>query len=275
MNALYSSLGITRQSHFQQLSRDRNRFSYEQYLLKCAKEIRSMHPRMGLRKIHHLLKPEIGRDRFESLMKLHGLQLKKVRNYMRTTYSSKYDIFPNLISGMVLTHSNQVWVSDITYYRSYDRFYYLALILDVYTRKVVGWHVSNTLSAESNVMALRMALKKEKGCLRTLIHHSDRGSQYSSNNYIQLLKQYKIRVSMGNKAWENAHAERLNGILKQEYLFEGQNVDINKLTKEVGRIIKIYNQQRPHWGLPNMLNPASFERLQEKDTLNYKVKINY
>ena len=80
---------------------------------------------------------------------------------------------------------------------------------------------------------------------------------------------------MGNKAWENAHAERLNGILKQEYLFEGQNVDINKLTKEVGRIIKIYNQQRPHWGLPNMLNPASFERLQEKDTLNYKVKINY
>jgi putative transposase len=251
MNALYSSLGITRQAHFQQLSRNRKQLSYEQYLVKSVAELRSIHPRMGLRKLHHLLNPEIGRDRFEAIMKSHGLQLKKLRNYMRTTFSSRYNIYPNLISGLVLTQPNQVWVSDITYYRSSDKFYYLTLILDVYTRKIVGWQVSDTLRAEANVSALRMALKKEKGCLRYLIHHSDRGSQYASNKYTQLLKQHKIRVSMGNKAWENAHAERLNGIIKQEYLFEGQNVDIKKL------------------------NPVSFERLKEKDNLMYKVKINY
>ena len=275
MSALYSSLGITRQAHFQQLSRNSSKLNYEEELVKRVGEIRAVHPRMGLRKIHHLLTPELGRDRFEALMKMRGLQLSKPRNYMRTTYSSRYSVYPNMISGLVLTHPNQVWVSDITYYRSSDKFYYLTMLLDVYTRKIVGWQVSDTLGADANVRALRMAIKREKGCLSSLIHHSDKGTQYSSNKYIQLLKQNNIRVSMGNKAWENAHAERLNGIIKQEYLFEGQNIDLKKLTNKVREIIDIYNYQRPHWGLPNSMNPGAFERLKEKGNLKYKVKINY
>lgn len=263
MSSLYSMTGITRQAHQQRVSKQAERMVLEAELVTEAVKLRKRHPRMGIRKMYEKLSPQgIGRDKFESLLVAQGFGLSRKRNYHRTTYSCyPWQAYDNHIKGLQLTDVNQLWVSDITYIRCVDEHLYMFLILDVYSRKVVGWHVSDSLRAEGNVKALKMALRgKKRGDLKGLIHHSDRGSQYIYHEYTGMLKNHGITISMGNKAWENAHAERINGILKNEYILEQDFTSLGELEKVARKSISLYNEERPHWNLPCRLSPTEFEK---------------
>jgi len=276
MSWLYQQVGISRQAHFKAQALLNQKIVACQALINEVRHIRLEHPRMGIRKIYHLLKPpQVGRDYFEKIMRQAGLQLNKVKNYRRTTYSQRYEVYDNLVSGLTLHKPNQLWVSDITYYQVQQQFYYLTFITDVYTRKIVGWAASTRLFAEANLEALKRAFRQSKQPTHGLIHHSDRGIQYTSNAYTKLLRDQGCRISMGNKAWENAHAERINGIIKNEYLQSPPENNIKKVTEKVRKAVKLYNHQRPHWNLPEHMNPGSFEKKALSEQVDYKVKINY
>lgn len=165
--------------------------------------------------MYTVLKPDfIGRDRFiEAFMEL-GFRLKKKKNYRKTTIASKI-YYPNLIKGKQVNKPSTIWQSDITYIEINGKFYYAVFIIDVYTKKIVGCHVSDTMRAEANMKALQMALKDNAA---PLIHHSDRGSQYVYKKYISLLKDNNSQISMALSAQDNAYAERINRTIKEEYL---------------------------------------------------------
>ena len=197
----------------------------EQLICDLVKREREAQPRIGCLKLYHVLKDElsssgvkIGRDKMFSVLKSNGLTLKRLKKGPYTTNSyHTLPIFNNLIKDMTLTAPNQVWVSDITYIRQADGFVYLSLVTDKYSRKVVGWALSKTLTAGDTLKALQMALADlPKGA--TLIHHSDRGVQYCSHEYVENLTDAGLGISMTEKdhCAENALAERVNGILKQE-----------------------------------------------------------
>jgi transposase InsO family protein len=265
MKDLYSIEGISKQTHHKAVSRKRWLEETERTILLCVESLRKDHPMMGAKKLYKLLQPDgIGRDRFIQLLMEHGYGSKRVRNYTRTTYSGKYH-YPNLISGKVLTDVNQLWVSDITFIWVDQRWHYLTFITDVYSRKIVGYAVDKYLHAQANIRALKMAFKSNKGqSLKGLIHHSDRGSQYIHREYLQLLKNHDIEVSMGNKAWENAHAERVNGIIKNEYLNAMLIKDYKDLKKKVKKVVDLYNRERPHGKLINQLSPEKYEYYLQK-----------
>lgn len=255
-------VGISRQAHHQRLASLAQQELRDQALLSSTARIRKDHPRLGARKVYDMLSPpNIGRDAFEALLLSNGYRLLRKRNYQRTTYSClPSQVHPNRISGMEVTAPRQLWVSDITYLQQAAKCYYLVLIMDVYTRRIVGWQVSDHLKASANVAALDQAIAYNKGeDLTQLIHHSDRGSQYIASQYLDRLRDKGIAVSMGNKAWENAHAERINGILKQEYMEEVNFENLKQVKRQIKRIIKLYNEKRPHLGLPGRLSPAKFE----------------
>jgi len=188
-----------------------------------------------------------------------GYGVSKKKNYKRTTYSvqSKYK---NLIKGKKINSSNKIWQSDITYYQVENRFYYLVFIIDVYNKKIVGYNASKTLRADSNIKALKMAIKSVGGKTDGLIHHSDRGAQYIEKNYIKLLTFSNIKISMADKAQDNAYAERINGIIKNEYL-EGKTINsFEELEKNLRKSVNHYNIHRLHKGLPlKWLTPFEFE----------------
>jgi len=282
MTSLYQLVGVSRQAHQQMVSKQARQDILEAEVVTAALQLRKRHPRMGIRKMYEKLQPVgMGRDRFESLLVAQGFRLSRKRNYHRTTYSClPWQAYDNHITGLTLTGKNQLWVSDITYVRCGEEYLYLFLILDVYSRKVVGWHVSDRLKAEGNVQALKMALRGYKsGELAGLIHHSDRGSQYIYQGYTQLLHHHGIRISMGNKAWENAHAERINGILKNEYILEQDYTNLEELVKVTRKSVSLYNQERPHWNLPGRLSPTEFEKslrgVPPEGKPSYLVEIKY
>jgi transposase InsO family protein len=227
--------------------------------------IRELHQMMGLKKIYRLLSPDwIGRDRFIEIGMENGLGIKAFKNYHRTTFSTKSAWFYNLTVGLAINGINQVCVSDITYYRIGEIFYYITFIEDVYSRRIIGYAVSANLRAEANCKALKMALKTRLGLdLTGLIHHSDRGSQYASNEYIKLLSSHGIAISMCNSVYENTHIERLNGIIKHEYLNNMQIRTISELKKMLDKAVKLYNEERPHWSL-GLKTPIEYERILEE-----------
>jgi transposase InsO family protein len=213
---------------------------------------------MGGKKLHNLLKEKlrkigrgIGRDKLFEILRLNGLLIKPLKKYVRTTNSHhRFRIYNNLIENIEINRSNQVFVSDITYLSTYDRFYYLSLVTDAYSRKIVGYNLSDSLSLVGSLNALKMSLKELKDT-EGLIHHSDRGIQYCSNQYTQLLKHKRIRISMAGKgnAYENAIAERVNGILKIEYLLDKKYPNLKELKRSVNAAVKLYNEERPHMSL--------------------------
>ena len=278
MKDLYSLKGISKQSHHKAIKRKQWLEETEQTILSCVESLRKDHPRMGAKKLYKLLQPDgIGRDRFIQLLMDNGYASKRVRNFTRTTYSGKYH-YPNLISGKVLTGVNQLWVSDITFIWVDNRWHYLTFIMDVYSRKIVGYAVDKYLHAQANIRALEMALKNAKAChLKGLIHHSDRGSQYIHKGYLQLLKKHGIEVSMGNKAWENAHAERINGIIKNEYLNPMLIKDFEDLKRKTKKVVGLYNKERPHGTLMNQLSPEKYEHFVQQLAAEQKPQliINY
>lgn len=220
-------------------------------------EIRKNQPRVGCRKlIDHLAEQDIivGRDQFFDLMRSWSLLVKTKRNYKRTT-NSRHQLkkYKNLIKNKQVKRPNQIWVSDITYLKTQEGFCYLSLITDKYSRKIIGHHLHHSLSQEGVLKSLRMAFKQHKKTTKQLIHHSDCGIQYCSGDYIALLKDHKVRISMTQVAhvYENALAERVNGILKNEFLLKVTWPTIVHARRAVKQAIKVYNTQRLHNSLDN------------------------
>lgn len=248
-------LGVSKQAYYKQTKRQEKESLKESLLPGEVLKIRKELPVPGGRKLFHLVSERLpalcpGRDAFFKLLGAHGLLIRRQRLRRPTTTVSWHHFhkFGNLWKGRIPEAPNQVWVADITYIRlEGDRFIYLSLLTDVYSHKIVGWHLSHSLSMEGPLAALQMALvdlpKDHK-----LMHHSDRGVQYCCNAYVELLQSRGILISMTEKGdpRENAVAERVNGILKQEWI-NRENIQSLKQGREVtGRIIEIYNKKRPH-----------------------------
>ena len=201
----------------------------------------------------------IGRDRLFSLLKENGLLIEKKRSYAITTDSNHpFKRWPNLAKSLVPSNINELWVADITYIRTNNGFLYLALITDVMSKMIVGYDLSNTLAVEGALKALKMGIKKLKPDHR-LIHHSDRGIQYCSYEYTGLLINKNIQISMtqSGSPYDNALAERINGILKHEYLINQTFVNFKHAYNTIKQAIFNYNYLRPNIAL-NMKKPSEF-----------------
>lgn len=243
MHALYFAADISRQAVSQQHTRDQLFQEQVLQLIMEADELRKEHPGCGVEKMYNTLNPDfLGRDRFLDIFMDLGYRLKRPRNYQRTTFPSKV-YYPNLIKGMVIDAPSVVWQSDITYIRVGDRFFYVVFIIDVYTKIIVGYAVSMNMRADANVKALEMALAKYEP---PVIHHSDRGTQYTYKPYLELLKQHNCQISMALSAQDNAYAERINLTIKDEYLKYWIINTFEKLVRCTRRAVNHYNQKRPH-----------------------------
>ena len=235
-------------------------------------------PRLGTRKAYYILKSplqalHVGRDKLFSILKANNMLITPKRNYRITTDSHhRFRKHKNLIENMSLVQPEQVWVSDITYIGGRDRNCYLALVTDAYSKKIMGYDVSNSLAAEGSLRALNMAIKQRK-YNKSLIHHSDRGLQYCSNDYQSMLQKKKIIPSMTESydPYANAIAERVNGILKQEFLLEEHKVNIQTMKALVKDAIRIYNTKRPHWSC-YMKTPEQMHQQKSVKIRTYKSK---
>lgn len=203
-----------------------------------------------------VLSVKIGRDAFFDILRKHGLLIKRRRKYISTTNSHHhFRKYKNLIKEIKISYANQVFVSDITYIRLAKGFCYLFLLTDVYSRKIVGYHLSHSLGIEGALKALQMSMKQvNKPSM--LIHHSDRGIQYCSNNYTSFLIKRRAKISMGEvgNPYENAIAERVNGILKNEFMLDQTFKSFQQARKTTLQAIEIYNNMRPHLSL-NYMTP--------------------
>ncbi len=249
--------GISRQAYYKQKSTSKVEQKQAAHIISAVYQLRMSMPRIGTRKLYYLLGDNlpVGRDKLFSILKANYMLIKPQRSYTKTTMSKHWlHKHPNLLKDIDIHRSEQVYVSDITYIKSREKTHYLSLVTDAYSRKIVGYHLSDDLNAESVVMALKMAVKGRNRNI-PLIHHSDRGLQYCSSIYQNILKKNKITPSMtdGYDCYQNAMAERINGILKQEFLFTKCN-NYQALNLLIKQSIRIYNNQRPHLAL-NMKTP--------------------
>jgi len=256
MNELYTTIGISKQAVHQYEKRQLIFDSKVNILLIEAELLRKEHPGCGVEKMYTTLKPDfIGRDRFIDLFMGLGFRIKKKKNYKRTTYAGSV-YYPNLIKGMKICSPSMVWQSDITYIYVDEKFYYAVFIIDVYTKKIVGYKVSNHMRATANVKALEMALRSNSA---PMIHHSDRGGQYIYKEYIKVLKDNKSQISMALSAQDNAYAERINRTIKEEYLDYWNAKNLDQLKRQVSKAVKHYNNKRPHNNI-GKLTPVDFEK---------------
>ncbi len=262
MTDIYQTVGTSKQAHLAYMKRQVEREDKFLLLELVLKEEREKHPAMSLKKLYLRIAPDfVGRDLFIEYCMENGFETILPRKSCRTTHSSQAGAYPNLCVGLVLLDINQLWVSDITYFKIGNVYFYIVLIMDVYSRKILGYHASDRMFAEANRQALLMALAARgiDNYGNKLIHHSDKGSQYRSLLYIEELLGHGIRVSMGNCCFDNAHMESCNGILKNEYLIH-RNIKSGKdLIKFLKQDVWLYNDERPHGSL-GMKTPNEFER---------------
>jgi len=255
---------MTKQAYYKRMNHHHNKKMKQDLVLRRVEELRREQPVLGGRKLYHMLSSEfdradlMGRDAFFRLLREQGLLVRKRHpKTVRTTHSwHHFHKYTNLWKGRRVSAGNLLWVSDITYIRKQEGgFMYLSLITDGYSRKIVGWNLSESLSLSGALSALQMALSSE-GDVRGLIHHSDRGIQYCSNAYTECLKQAGIRISMCETGdpRENSIAERINGILKQEWIEREMIQSIEQARSRLKHIIDIYNFSRPHMSI-DMLTP--------------------
>jgi putative transposase len=206
----------------------------------------------------------VNAKRVYRLMREDNLLCVRKRKFVLTTYSNHgLRVYPNLAAGMMLTSIDQLWRADITYIRLREEFVFLAVVLDAFSRKAIGWALDRTLQDELTLTALRMAIKNRN--LRPgLVHHSDRGSQYASHDYTGLLNEHGIRISMSRKAnpWDNAACESFIKTLKYEEVLRQEYRDLAEAQASIHQFIdKVYNQKRLHSAL-GYLPPAEFEAQQ-------------
>lgn len=269
MNELYRVLETTKQNVHQWMCRQQSKEVHQEQLCELTSQLRVDHPRMGGKNLYKKICPSfMGRDRFLGWYRESGFMLAPKRNFRRTTDSSGVIRFPNLMANLELTHVNQAWVSDITYYELNGKFAYLTLIMDAYTRKIKGYQISKTLRAEdTTIPALRMALKCLPKGLKP-IFHSDGGGQYYCRQFIALT-QKQFQNSMGKTAYENPKAERLNRTIKNDYLYGYHPTTFKELVTKTAKAVKMYNQEKPHQSLEG-LTPNQFERNQILTKTNSK-----
>lgn len=261
-------LGVSPQAYYQYQKRAKEREQTEQKILKWVNKERKKHPRMGTRKLYHQLKPRLqahgikmGRDKLFNLLGEHGLLITPRRRGPRTTNGAATR-WGNLLKQTRIERPNQGWVADISYLHTLDGFCYMALISDVYSRKILGWDVSDSLELDGALRALDMALEDLPDGDR-VIHHSDRGGQYRSKAYTDRLQSRQCLISMTEKdhCAENAQAERVNGILKGEYYLDVVFTDIAQARKAVESAINLFNTERPHlsldYQLPEVVHQAA------------------
>lgn len=265
--------GISRQAYYQYFWREDDYQIEEELILKEVNKIRQRQPMVGTRKLYGMLQEfmithqiKLGRDALFDLLTKNGLLVRRRSRKSRTTFSSHWlRKYPNLIKDIMPTSSNQLWVADITYLETQEGFVYLSLVTDAYSRKIVGYWVADNLLAVNSVKALKMALKSSDQKIDGLIHHSDRGIQYCSQEYVNLLQDYKVKISMtqnGNPL-ENAIAERINGILKHEFISKITLKNLQHAKGLLKEIIEIYNQERPHLSV-GLLTPQQAHVLEGK-----------
>jgi len=261
LRELCGLLGYSAQAYYQYLKVTERRSFGREELVQQVLAYRREQPRIGTRKLFSLLRPDIGRDAFFGLLRESGLLVRQKRRHARTTFSyHRFRKYADLAKGMIVERPDQLWVSDITYIRMGEGFAYLSLVTDAYSRKVIGFSLSHALSTDNCLGALKMALKQREGDY-PLVHHSDRGIQYCSGAYTELLQKEGIAISMtqsGNPR-DNAIAERVNGILKME-LLQDSYADINSAGQSVKQAIIIYNTLRPHSSLDMMTPEKAHER---------------
>ena len=257
-------LGVTKQAWYGYFQRSFEEAVNDDLTLECIRAIRTDMPRLGGRKLKEVLLKEfgidIGRDRLFELLGRNGLLVKNRQRRTRTTFSDHdLRVYPDLRKDLIPTGINQLWVSDITYIWLGDCFHYLFLITDAYSKKIVGWKVADNMRHENAIEALKMALKQ---CGRgdRPIHHSDKGLQYCARKYTSMLTRRKMPISMteGYDPRNNGIAERVNGILKEEFL---KHMDINKdnICQVLTKVIDTYHTRRPHLSL-GMLTPDEVHR---------------
>lgn len=257
--------GISRQAYYKQVHNIQQKQIYAEHVVAKVHDIRITMPKLGVRKLYHLLGTSlnIGRDKLFHIMRANNMLIKPTKSYTKTTMSKHWlHKHPNLLKNIMINRPEQVYVSDITYVKSKQKTHYLSLITDAYSRKIVGFHLSDDLGAESVSKALKMAVRN-RIYNNPLIHHSDRGLQYCSELYQKILAKNKITPSMtdGYDCYQNALAERINGILKQEFLFNKPNNN-QELSALIRQSIYIYNNNRPHLAL-NMEIP-NFRHTKQK-----------
>lgn len=270
--------GFDRQVYYRRIKRTKTRQTLAQKIVSLVQEIRAVQPRLGTRKLYYLLfnklqSLKIGRDKFFAILRANHLLITPKRTYHTTAMSHhRFRKYPNIIKELNIVRSNQVWVSDITYIGKREKPCYLSLITDAYSKKIVGYEVSNTMCTSHVVKALIMAQKQRK-TLEELVHHSDRGVQYCSDEYQYYLSKYKINCSMTENSdpYENAIAERINGILKQEFMIDTYHLDLQLMKALVKETIEIYNNDRPHWS-NHMLTPKQMHVNPNMKFKTYKTK---
>ena len=250
-------LGITRQAVYQREKRIEQRSIELSPIKAMVMEVRRFMPRLGTRKLYFLLKPKLveqgiklGRDALFEYLREHQLLVKPVKRYTKTTHSKHWmKKYPNRLSSQEVRYAEQAFVSDITYIETDAGVYYLSLVTDAYSRKIMGYEVSDNMRADKVVKALRRAAEQRQ-TRREVIHHSDRGLQYCSTIYQQELKRHGMTPSMtdGYDCYQNALAERMNGILKQEFLINRCRT-LSELKVLVRESVDIYNRLRPHLSL--------------------------
>lgn len=261
MNQVYLMCNLSKQAHHQALKRIIRQKAKEVLYVRLMEQTREIHPGMGLRTMYDLLEPEgIGRDAFIALGLQDGFRLRAIEKQTRTTFSIKSNRYFNLLPNRKFTDVNQLWSSDLTYIFSLDKFYYLVVIMDVYSRRIIGYQLAENMRAENNFAALKMALDLRgiEQYEKQLIHHSDKGSQYASDLYTQTLDAYGIKISMCNEVYENTHIERVHDTIKNQYLYRMNITSETVLHKKVAEVINTYNTLRPHQSL-NGLTPVAYE----------------
>jgi putative transposase len=271
--------GINRQVYYRIIKRTKLRRNVAEQVVELVNEQRAEQPRLGTRKLYHILNLKlkslkVGRDKFFSILKANHLLIKPKRSYHVTTWSHhRFRKHPNLIKELDINRPEQVWVSDITYIGKREKPCYLSLITDAYSKKIVGYEVSDSLNTQGCINALKMAHKNRVFRTEPLIHHSDRGIQYCSDEYQYFLKKYNLKCSMTQNSdpYENAVAERINGILKQEFMINSYHLDLYLMKKLVGETINKYNQIRPH-GSNHMLTPNQMHLQSTIKMKTYKTK---
>lgn len=264
MKEVYQIVKISKQAFHQGLERELKKRGEQMELLPILMQIRKDHPILSCRHMYYMLNPMyMGRDQFERFCYTQGLKVVPLKRFYRTTDSLGVRRFPNLILETdTITGINQIWVSDITYFQLPDKVYFITLIQDLFSRKIVGWNLSDTLRTEETTLkALAMAIRERKLPRKSnLIFHSDGGGQYYSKEFRKLTDLYGIRNSMCETVYENPHAERINGTIKNNYLIPYAPQNSQQLEKMLPKVIFLYNCQKPHLSL-NRCTPDSFERL--------------
>lgn len=261
LSRLCRLLGVTRQAYYQHFWHQSSITTEQELVLKEIKQIRKNHRYMGTRKLFEMIQPfllehgiKMGRDALFDLLADNKMLVRKKRRRVYTTNSFHWlKKYPNLIKDFIPEAINQLWVSDITYWKINNHYVYISFITDAYSHKIVGYHLAETLEAVGPVRALQMALNQNK-TLNNLYHHSDRGIQYCSEEYISLLKNAGIKISMTETGdpLDNAIAERVNGIIKNEYLCCYKANNIIEAQKVLDDVISLYNQKRPHMSIGNL-----------------------